>query len=135
MLLLGLSAVVLSRLMASSPGELDATVSSQLPPCPESPNCIRTSRPYLVPPAELYELARVTLRDMNPAQITESADMLRIEAVFKAFVFSDDLTLVATPGETGSTLHIRSASRMGYSDFGVNAKRVRRFLALLESRL
>ena len=35
----------------------------------------------------------------------------------------------------GKPLHIRSASRVGYSDFGVNKRRVKKFFAELEKLL
>ena len=43
-----------------------------------------------------------------------------------------DLALTVEPHEEGTALHIRSASRKGYSDFGVNRRRVKRFFAELE---
>ncbi|WP_176399711.1 DUF1499 domain-containing protein [Novosphingobium sp. B 225] len=47
--------------------------------------------------------------------------------------FQDDVVLVAQPGPQGqgSIVNMRSVSRIGISDFGVNAKRVRDFLKVL----
>ncbi len=49
--------------------------------------------------------------------------------------FQDDVVLVARPGPQGqgSVVNMRSVSRIGISDFGVNAKRVRNFLKVLAS--
>ena len=44
------------------------------------------------------------------------------------FGFKDDIVIRITPHEGGSRLDIRSMSRVGRSDVGVNAQRIRRFL-------
>ena len=57
----------------------------------------------------------------------------RLEATATStfFRFKDDVVLRVKPTEdgTGSVVDMRSVSRMGVSDIGVNAKRVRAFLA------
>ncbi len=47
------------------------------------------------------------------------------------FQFKDDVVLRVRPSETGegSIVDMRSVSRVGVSDLGMNAKRVRAFLA------
>ena len=47
------------------------------------------------------------------------------------FQFKDDVVLRVRPSETGerSIVDMRSVSRVGISDLGMNAKRVRAFLA------
>ena len=61
----------------------------------------------------------------------------RIEASEKSrwFGFTDDVVVRITPAEIGSRVDIRSVSRMGRGDFGVNAARVRTYLAALRSGL
>src|SRR6266496_6138656 len=49
------------------------------------------------------------------------------------FGFTDDIVVRVTAAPTGSRIDVRSASRVGRSDLGVNAKRIRAFLALLRS--
>ena len=51
------------------------------------------------------------------------------------FGFKDDVVVRVTPAETGSRVDMRSKSRVGRSDLGVNAKRIRAFLAELSARL
>jgi uncharacterized protein (DUF1499 family) len=53
-----------------------------------------------------------------------SADNSDIHAECKSMIFRfvDDLTLHLTP--SNSIIHIRSAARTGYSDLGVNRRRV-----------
>jgi uncharacterized protein (DUF1499 family) len=46
--------------------------------------------------------------------------------------FKDDVDIEVLSTETGSTLAIFSRSRVGYSDLGVNRKRVQKLLSALE---
>ena len=57
----------------------------------------------------------------------------RIEASDKSrwFGFTDDIIVRVTASGSGSRVDIRSSSRLGRSDFGVNAARVRAYLAEL----
>lgn len=49
--------------------------------------------------------------------------------------FQDDIVIRITPEqEGGSRLDIRSASRVGVSDFGTNASRIEKFLNMMETR-
>lgn len=49
------------------------------------------------------------------------------------FRFVDDTVVVVTPDGTGSRVDIRSVSRIGTGDIGVNAKRIREFISLFNS--
>jgi uncharacterized protein (DUF1499 family) len=59
----------------------------------------------------------------------------RIEAVStsKWFGFKDDFIVRLTPTETGVRVDVRSKSRVGMSDLGANAERVRAFLTLMKA--
>jgi len=50
------------------------------------------------------------------------------------FGFKDDVVVRVTPAGTGSRVDVRSKSRVGRSDLGANAKRIRAFLAELSTR-
>ncbi len=60
----------------------------------------------------------------------------RLEATdtVSPFKFKDDVVIIATPTADGqsTTVNMRSVSRVGASDFGINAKRIREFLAALQ---
>lgn len=58
----------------------------------------------------------------------------RIEATDTTFWFGfkDDIVVRITPDKTGSRIDVRSVSRVGLSDVGTNAKRIRSFLKRLE---
>jgi uncharacterized protein (DUF1499 family) len=58
----------------------------------------------------------------------------RIEASVRSlwFGFVDDVVVQVAPAEAGSRIDVRSASRVGVSDLGANAARVRAFQAQFE---
>ena len=49
------------------------------------------------------------------------------------FGFTDDIVVRVRPAPNGSRIDVRSASRVGRSDLGVNARRIRAFLAALSA--
>lgn len=61
----------------------------------------------------------------------------RLEALAttKWFGFTDDVVVRVRPEGSGSVVDIRSKSRVGRSDLGANAARIRKFLAALTDRL
>jgi len=50
------------------------------------------------------------------------------------FRFTDDVVIRVAQDGTGSRIDVRSVSRIGRSDFGVNAGRVRAYTAALAAR-
>ncbi|PEN13384.1 hypothetical protein CRI94_08635 [Longibacter salinarum] len=126
-------------LLLCSPSVLAQPVatSSPLQPCPDSPNCELTQRSYETDPDTLFAAAVTALDDLGPADLDVNDDARRAHAVYRVvLIFKDDVHIAVTSeGESGSTLHIRSASRVGHSDLGVNARRVERFFEALESAL
>ena len=61
--------------------------------------------------------------------IAADGDRRRFEATARTplFNFADDVVIVVTAMATGSRIDMRSVSRVGRSDQGVNARRVRAF--------
>ncbi len=107
--------------------------ASPLPPCPASPNCVHETRLFDAPPDTLFQQARAALQSLGALQV--EADARRLDAVFKVFFFKDDVALAVAPHDGSAVLHIRSASRVGHQDFGVNRRRVARFFEALAQRL
>ena len=103
-----------------------------LPSCPNSPNCVRQTRLFDFPADTLFTRAQAALETLDPSSLSTTPETRRLDAVFTVFLFKDDLALAVERHEEGAALHIRSASRVGYSDFGVNRRRVKRFFAELE---
>jgi len=53
-----------------------------------------------------------------------------------ALIFKDDVDVaVRARDDGGSALYVRSASRVGYSDLGVNQRRVERLLRAVDRAL
>ncbi|MGL4637592.1 MAG: DUF1499 domain-containing protein [Beijerinckiaceae bacterium] len=59
----------------------------------------------------------------------------RIEAVATSFLFRfpDDITIRIRPGANDTRVDVRSVSRVGRHDFGVNARRIQAFVRELEA--
>ncbi|MCH8557422.1 MAG: DUF1499 domain-containing protein [Balneolia bacterium] len=114
-----------------------ASSDNPLEECPDSPNCQRSSQEFKVSPERTLEAVLNVLEKMN-AESVEQTGEFEVHAVFRIriFGFRDDVHLALTPHEDGDTLvHIRSASRTGYSDLGVNGRRVNRFYRMLADEL
>ena len=61
----------------------------------------------------------------------------RLEATDRTrwFGFRDDVVVRVTADSTGSRVDVRSVSRVGRSDLGTNARRIRRFLETLQTAM
>ena len=84
-----------------------------------------------IPPAQAYEHARSVARQMCWKIVDENQAEGRIEATATTcwFGFKDDVVIrIAPSAGNGSRVDIRSVSRVGLSDVGTNARRIRSFL-------
>ncbi|MEO7336612.1 MAG: DUF1499 domain-containing protein [Caldimonas sp.] len=83
-----------------------------------------------VTPEKAFERARRVAASMGWTAVAEAPSEGRLEATATSmlFGFKDDIVVRIAPQGAGSRIDVRSMSRVGGSDFGVNAKRVRRFL-------
>ncbi len=89
------------------------------------------------PKEQVFDAAKSTLARMG-LQITDAnpADG-RLEAVDTTLLygFKDDMVVRIQESPQGTRVDVRSKSRVGRSDLGVNAKRIRTFLTKLRSAL
>ncbi|MCW8932720.1 MAG: DUF1499 domain-containing protein [Gammaproteobacteria bacterium] len=129
----------------SKENQAPGLLEEQLRKCPDKPNCINTEYPedknhYLsaidFPESkkeQILVLASSVILNMGGTIIkattqnnTQEKD-LYLAATFTSslFRFIDDFEL--RQDNTTHKLHFRSASRTGYSDFGVNKRRVKQF--------
>ena len=95
---------------------------------------IRTVR-LPAPPAETVRRAAALARERgwDVAVADEAAGRVEATETSRFFRFKDDVVLRVRPAPGGGSLvDMRSISRVGASDVGVNAKRVRAFLADLQ---
>jgi len=83
-----------------------------------------------VPPPEAFDRALNTAEDMGWDIVAAVPAEGRIEATATTFWFGfkDDVVIRIEAANGGSRLDMRSKSRVGQSDVGANAARIRRFL-------
>lgn len=87
-------------------------------------------------PAALFEKAEAVAKEMKWEIVASSREEGRIEATDTTawWGFKDDVVIRIVAEGTGSKLDIRSMSRVGKSDLGKNAERIRMFLDLLSKK-
>lgn len=90
-----------------------------------------------VAPADVFRVAAKTARDMGWEIVAEEPAAGRIEATATTFWFGfkDDVVIRIAAEGNGSRLDIRSKSRVGRSDVGANAARIRQFLSSLDEEI
>ena len=88
-----------------------------------------------LPPSESYEAALAVARALGWSITFEdpAAGLFEAEAETSAFRFVDDIVVRVRGREGGSVVDVRSTSRVGVSDLGANAARIRRFAASLRA--
>jgi uncharacterized protein (DUF1499 family) len=105
----------------------------RLMPCPSSPNCVCTTdtgAEHGIAPLAFgtsREAAMAALKGViqgmeRSAIVVESPDYLHVEFTSKLMGYVDDVEFYFDP--SGQGIQVRSASRLGKSDLGVNRKRV-----------
>jgi uncharacterized protein (DUF1499 family) len=82
-----------------------------------------------LPPAEALERARKAAEDLGWQVVEVDPNDGRLEATFtsRLFRFVDDIVVRIRPSQGGSIADVRSTSRVGESDLGANAARIRSF--------
>jgi len=110
----------------SKRGSAPGLVDGALAPCPDSPNCV-SSEAGTAPakkieplPQESWDALPSAIAAMGGRVTRSEADYIAAEFASSLFGFVDDLELRKGDG----AVQVRSASRVGYSDSGVNAARV-----------
>lgn len=117
--------------------------NSRLKPCPSSPNCVSTEATQ--PNQQIaafkikgsvvvaWEELQRQIGNLPKTQImTVTSDYLHAECCSALFGFVDDLEFQLRADQ--GIIAIRSAARTGYSDFGVNRRRVESLRATMISR-
>ena len=91
-----------------------------------------------VAPDRAFAAALEAAREMGWEIVAAEPDEGRIEATATTFWFGfkDDVVVRVRPAPAGgSELDVRSLSRVGGSDLGTNARRIRAYLEVLDRRL
>lgn len=127
-----LSPFVLGACSGRAPDNLGIK-SNMLAPCPKSPNCVSSrseDEEHRVEPFALSsspEISWSRLKEVVQAQpraeiVQKTDNYLHAEFRSRWFRFVDDVEFYLDPDQ--KVIHLRSASRIGYSDLGANRKRV-----------
>jgi uncharacterized protein (DUF1499 family) len=114
-----------------------------LTPCPSSPNCVSSDAGddthhvdplrLVVPGEQAWPAVRTAVLALRGVHIVwETAVYLHAECRSTLFGFVDDLELLLHPDD--NVIAVRSASRLGYSDLGVNRRRVEYLRTALAKR-
>ena len=92
------------------------------------------------PPAQTFEQAERAARALGWSIVSAAPQEGRLEATDRTPLmgFQDDIVVRIRAGEgsggRGSVVDVRSASRVGLSDVGTNARRIRAFLRALQAQ-
>ena len=109
--------------------------------CKPTPNCVSSQADpsdgehYIAPIAysgTMQELRRAVESMTRAAVIREEGNYLYAEYKSALLGYVDDVELLLD--EKARLVHVRSASRVGRSDFGVNRKRIEELRTLIGSR-
>lgn len=107
--------------------------NQQLAPCPSSPNCVVSQNgdtehaiapiSYQASPEKAKEMLLKVLSVVPLTKITQTnEDYIRAESSSKLMGFVDDVEFYFP--KDGKIIEVRSASRLGDSDLGVNRRRI-----------
>lgn len=108
-------------------------VDDHLRPCGSKPNCVCSCQsddahaiePLSIgttDPGDAFDRARRCVEALPRVALVEAAPgYARYECPTAVFRFTDDIELLLD--EPAGVIHLRSASRVGYSDLGVNRRR------------
>ena len=105
----------------------------RLAPCPDSPNCVSTQSTdakhgidpivYTTSMEEARDRLEKIVRAMPRTKVVrQEEDYMHLECSSRLLRFVDDVEFWFD--DANKVIHCRSASRKGYSDLGVNRKRV-----------
>ncbi len=135
--------VILYKLGEQSQNIVNAGLENgTLKDCPDRPSCVNSFSsieehaiaPFLAPDSVLDPIADIKeiISEFPRVELMQSNENY-LHAVFrsKVFSFADDFELLLD----GSTIQVRSVSRVGESDLGVNRERVELIRTLWEEKI
>jgi uncharacterized protein (DUF1499 family) len=136
-----LTGAILSGCAGQPPADI-GLVDGHLAPCPDRPNCVISqggdNQHHIDPIAYEGEKAAVVAMIKQVVQamagtriVTESHHYLHVEFRSRLMGFVDDVVFFF-PDK--AVIHVRSASRVGYFDFGVNRKRLEEIRTMFQTR-
>ncbi len=123
--------------MNFSPGEMMPNIKD----CPDKPNCVfsKSQKEYaIIEPLPLLGDKETSLKKIKEVMaklprtklIKEGPNYLHFTSTTKIMRFTDDVEFEID--EKNNVVHIKSASRVGYKDFGTNRERVEEIRSLYQ---
>jgi uncharacterized protein (DUF1499 family) len=119
--------------------------NNKLAPCPKTPNCVSSQahdEEHYIDPVKYAgtqqqahdRLLRIIESEKRTKILTNQKNYIRVEFTSALFRFVDDVEFYF-PNEKPDEkiIHVRSASRVGSSDLGVNRKRIERIRSKFHS--
>lgn len=117
-------------------------MDGKLPDCPDKPNCVSSQAEradqkveplkFTCPTEEAILRLKLAV-DAMPGTKVMKDDRVYMHVEFKTMVFGfvDDVEFMID--ESKKVIHVRSASRLGYSDLGTNRRRVETIRRIFEA--
>ncbi|UOD34739.1 DUF1499 domain-containing protein [Deferribacteraceae bacterium V6Fe1] len=125
-------AILISMSVMSKNWNAPGLIDKKLTRCPDKPNCVcseyKDDIKHYIEPIYISEnidslaLLNKILADMGGNIKSEQDNYIAVTFTSSVFKFIDDLEIRID--KENKMIHIRAAARVGYSDFGVNRKRV-----------
>ncbi len=120
--------------------ETENTAARAPAPCPDRPNCVSSMaqdpRHFIAPlavdddPERAFRRLGRLIQEMPGSRLIKYGDTyIHAECRTRWLRFIDDLECYLD--RNAAVIHIRSASRLGYSDLGVNRRRVERLRRMM----
>jgi uncharacterized protein (DUF1499 family) len=137
-----ISTVLLAVLSCASNPPKVQLIDGRLRPCPNSPNCVSSESDstssriepvtFQGRPEKAWGDLKETIRDMGGKIQEEQDGYLWATFTSRLFRFVDDVEfrMVSSDG----IIHVRSGSRKGYSDLGVNRRRVEKLRTIFNQK-
>ena len=129
-------------LMAMSSCALTQIMAENNVSCSDAPKCVSShaqdSRHFIEPftfddkpAAAMLRLKEALLSEKRVTIVIDQPTYLRAEVRSLIFRFVDDVEFTVLPKQ--GLVHIRSSARIGYTDFGVNRRRIEKIRQLFQN--
>ena len=128
-----IAALVILLGCSAKASDQTAIAEKVLAPCPRSPNCVSTQSrdprhampplPFIGTKDQCKTRVMNIIKNMKRSKIIEISDSyIHAQFITRFFRFVDDVEFLFDDG--ARFIHFRSASTVGYYDFGVNRRRM-----------
>jgi len=129
------------NLLSEGKAKMAINPANTLTPCPKSPNCVSSlaeDKQHFIEPIPYegetavtrHELLEILNSFKRARVVSLEEDFIHAEFISSVFRFVDDVEFYFD--DAVKVIQVKSASRTGYSDFGVNRRRIEKIRGLFE---